>query len=86
MPDKCQQIFEQAAGKLAAIPGGYAELRIRDNLPDVLDWNDINREFCSALRLVGGTITESELDPFWNANRTFHELLQYVRENCDCSS
>ncbi len=81
----CREAFEQAASHIASVPPDYPPLHIRDNILDEADWEMLSSTFCTYLESIGCTLVESELDPFWQQNRTFEELLEYVEENCDCS-
>ncbi|HUN66914.1 MAG TPA: hypothetical protein VMW43_12535 [Bacteroidota bacterium] len=78
-----RQIFERTASLAGLLCAGYEELRIRDHIPDPNAWAAFCREFCAALEPVCSTVTASELDYFWSTNRTFRELLEYVRVTCD---
>ncbi len=82
----CREAFEQAAARFASVPPDYVTLHIRDNILDEADWEMLNSTFCTCLQAIGCTIVESELDPFWDQNQTFEEMLEYVEENCHCDS
>lgn len=85
MASKCKDAFEKAAKSIASFPEQYEDLKIRDNLPNQEDWDDLNTQICRELKKVSCTVVESELDVFWEDNLTFRELLDYFHANCNCN-
>jgi hypothetical protein len=86
MPNNCQDVFETTARRIADVPQDYLDQNIKTNIPTQPAWQKLNTSFCLALKDINCEIGESELDPFWDGNKTFRQLLAYVADNCNCSS
>jgi hypothetical protein len=71
-----------AAAGFAVIPTDSSGLRIKDNIPDQQDWREFNKKLCVCIRLKGCPVLEGELDSFWEENRTFGELVEYIDDHC----
>lgn len=85
MPDRCEQAFQTAASRVATNPPSNLNVKIRDNMPNQSDWDELNTELCKELDRIDCPIAESELDPFWKKNRTFADLMEYIKQNCKCN-
>jgi len=84
--DKCQEAFEKAANKIVDLPAAYPSLKIKNNILNQNDWDALNSAVCEELAKVNCTIVEGDLDPFWKNNSLFSDLLNFIRQSCNCGS
>jgi hypothetical protein len=74
--------IREAANGFAVLPAEFTNLMIKDNIPDRDDWEEFNSRLCAVLKTKGCTIVEGQLNPFWERNDTFSQLIIYIDNRC----
>lgn len=75
-------IFIEVAKGIAVLPQSFQNLKLKDSFPNSNDWDDYNQALCQALQDAGFIVGESELDTYYNKNKTIGDLLNHVYSVC----
>jgi hypothetical protein len=80
MTPKAKDAILKAAKNIADFPKKFEQLLIKDNFLTEEDWDDFNLKLCN---ILNQQVMPAQLDTFWEENKTFEKMGQYIDNHCN---
>jgi hypothetical protein len=76
-------LIKSAAHDIFELPEPFLDLKLKQEIPIENDWDNFNTALCKLLTDDGCMTLEGELDPFWEANKAFADMIEYLDTKCN---
>jgi hypothetical protein len=78
-----EELVRDALSPMMSLPADYRPLLLKNEITDQGDWNEANSRIVNAAATNGCMqLVQSTLDPFWQGNKSFGDMLDQITAIC----